>query len=513
MVIMRRFALLGVSLVACTSGEVDSSDVKMVGVGLNPDEIGQTAELAGGLFEYDWINFAGDQLPLALLGFTSYDIASYTSGFKPPYAWVSGLSFIFSDDTQSPDSIYGNFASPPGVDGGCQMVVEPFSYLTSSSADVGDAVQLRGTKEKNGAALDVTVGRYPAVYPADPQDVFPYYQYNSSWRDAPSYTYVQTKAGSQSPYDLERQILEAPNFIHGSSMELAFPGSLPPIEANNASIPVPLGTVGDLPMVELPDRQDGIMLSWNGPRYDRYGSIVGEGEQTTCFRYRADEKAPASAEDCVGLDDPASNENELVANMYTGPWDTDDGVKFSWVPVDGSDDTVTITVRFLGPIDLTDPNLVSAYVPVTPTAAALEEFKAAEGAGVIPEGAEPVGYRAALPCDDPNDIEWTVDPNLLMADGGYTAALQGNPTDTMIELTCQVADSDGEFVLTQDIVQEALDYAELHNAQGTVFYFSRSQKSTFPTPDVRDRYGKRHEISDIEFVSNSIELGRFWYAL
>jgi hypothetical protein len=294
-------------------------------------------------------------------------------------------------------------------------------------------------------------------------------------------------------------------------MEIDFPGSLPPVEANNSSIPLPLATVGPLPQVALPDRQDGIMLSWTGPRYDRYGGVIGSGEQTTCLRYRSDAKPPASAEDCIGLDDPSANENDLVANMYTGPWDTEDGVKFEWVPVDGSDDTVSITVRFLGPIDLTDENLVSANVPVTPTAAALEQFKAAEGAGLIPEDTTPVGYRAALPCDDPDEIEWTVDPNQILPDGGYSPALQGNPTHTMIELTCQVADSDGEFLLTQDIVQEALDYADVHDAQGTVFYFTRSQKSAFETPDVRDRYGKRHPISDIEFVSNSIELGRFWY--
>src|SRR6185295_1813357 len=143
-------------------------------------------------------------LPLALLSFSSYDVPGGTQGFKPPYAWVSGLSFFFNDDTQSPDSIYGNFASPPGVVGGCQMVVEPVSYLTSTSADVGDHVSLLGTQEQNGAPLDVTVGRFPAVYPADPQDVFPYYQYSAGWRDAPSYYYVQTKEGSQSPYDLEK---------------------------------------------------------------------------------------------------------------------------------------------------------------------------------------------------------------------------------------------------------------------------------------------------------------------
>jgi hypothetical protein len=269
--------------------------------------------------------------------------------------------------------------------------------------------------------------------------------------------------------------------------------------------------VGPLPEVDLPERQDGIMLSWTGPRYDRFGGIIGDGEQSTCFRYRADEKPPTSAEDCVGLDDPTSSENELVANMYTGPWDTEDGVKFEWVPIEGSGDTVTITVRFLGPIDLSDYTLVSANVPVTPTAEALAQFEAAEAGGLIPDGTTPVGYRPALACDDPSDVEWTVDPNQIMADGSYSPALQGNPTHTMIELTCQVADSDGEFVLTEDIVQEALDYGDVHDAQGTVFYFSRSQTSSFETPDVRDRYGKRHEISDIEFVSNSIEIGRFWY--
>jgi hypothetical protein len=326
----------------------------------------------------------------------------------------------------------------------------------------------------------VTVGRFPAVYPADPQDVFPYYQYNASWRDAPAYYYVQTKEGSQSPYDLDKQVLEGPNFIHGSSHEIDFRGIAPAGRGEQRVDPASARLRGSASRGQLPDRQDGIMLSWTGPRYDRYGGIIGDGAQTTCLRYRADEKAPHERRGLRGPRRSIEHENELVANMYTGPWDTEDGVKFEWVPVENSIDTVTITVRFLGPsTSRTEPGVGVRARDADPEA--LEQFEAAEGAGLIPTARLPVGYRAALPCDDPNDIEWTVDPEPPHGGRRVQPALQGNPTHTMIELTCQVADSDGEFLLTKDIVQEALDYADVHDAQGTVFYFSRSRQDSFET--------------------------------
>ena len=53
-------------LLAGCGRDLTPSDIKTVGVGLTPDEIGPEAEPYGGLVELDWVDFAGGQLPVAL---------------------------------------------------------------------------------------------------------------------------------------------------------------------------------------------------------------------------------------------------------------------------------------------------------------------------------------------------------------------------------------------------------------------------------------------------------------
>jgi hypothetical protein len=202
-----------------------------------------------------------------------------------------------------------------------------------------------------------------------------------------------------------------------------------------------------------------------------------------------------------------------MGSMYTAPWDTQDGVTFRWNPDESdTDDVVSVTVRFLGPVDLTNDTLVDPFVAVSANPSIEAAWGDAQAAQSIPSDAPvPLGYRPALPCDDPDRVEWMVDPGLRTQDGGYQAVAQGDPNHTMVEMTCRIEDQDGEFVLTRDILQPALDYADLHGAEGAIFYFSRTEMDRIPTPDVRDRFGNKHEISDLVYVSNSIELGRFWY--
>ena len=71
------------------------SDVKMAGVGLDPDEIGALPDMHGGLIEYNLFDFAGSQLPLGLLGLVSYDQVGADVGFSPPYKMVVGQGYTW----------------------------------------------------------------------------------------------------------------------------------------------------------------------------------------------------------------------------------------------------------------------------------------------------------------------------------------------------------------------------------------------------------------------------------
>ena len=86
-------------LLAGCGRDLTPSDIKTVGVGLNPDEIGPEAEPYGGLVELDWVDFAGGQLPVALAGLASYSpVGPGLSTFKAPYAMVLGLGFSMLSD-------------------------------------------------------------------------------------------------------------------------------------------------------------------------------------------------------------------------------------------------------------------------------------------------------------------------------------------------------------------------------------------------------------------------------
>ena len=88
--------------------------------------------------------------------------------------------------------------------------------------------------------------------------------------------------------------------------------------------------------------------------------------------------------------------------------------------------------------------------------------------------------------------------------------MQGNPLKNLVETTCTVQDATGEFVISQDILDQALTYAKQHNAKGAIFYLNRTTKTAFATPPVRDAFTTKKEPGEFLVVSNSVQLGRFW---
>lgn len=519
---MNRTLLTALLLLSTACGrELSPSDVKSVGVGLDPEEIGPEAELYGGIVEYSWVDFAGGQLPLALMGLVSFDpVGPSLSGFKAPYAMVYGLAFVMDSDMPAPDALLGTFASPPKTVGTCQTVYEPFSFV-NSLADVGNTISFDSEDGQTGVAFE----RTPAIYPPDARDAFTYYFGLETWRPTAQTRYV-TGEDPTDPSAMTEEVMRKSNFGFGQEMTLGFPGGAPPSTALVGSIPMPLSALGENRALTLPNRPDGVRMSWTGPRYDADGVLLTDGEAvSTCLKYVTPTSNPDSPHACGAL----ANENEGAPQMYTAPWETDGGVLFQWTPpAESVGETVSITVRFLGEVDRESESFLVGVVEGDPAEASWydedaesyvplsEGWAAAQEDGDIPAGAEiPTGRRAAQTCEDDEDITWVFDDAFEQADGSLIPSLQGDPTNAIVEVTCTLPEQAGEdiaeFLLTEEVVADALAYAQLHGSGGAVFYFTRSTSAAIATPPVRDAHGKRREISPLLVVSRAVQLGRFWY--
>ena len=492
--------ILGLSLVAC-GRDAKQANYKLAGVGLNPDEISPSPTLYGGLASYDFVEFGGGALPLGLLGLSSYIASGPALGdFEAPYSLVSATSFVFDTDTPAPDVFFGSFAAPPSKVGSCQTVYEPSSYL-SGIADVGNYIDI-STEDGSG----FKVGRRPATYPTNASKVFPYYLDLGVYR-AGSRAWLLQDEG-EDDWSLSPSDSNKPNFPFEENVQLSFPGALPPASATFSSIPQPFQSGYIHPM---PSRPMGVMLSWDGPRYSGDGlELSDSGSVTTCMQYNPHSNAPTSPSDCLNyepLEEPAAGYNR--GQMYTGPWDTNGGVTINWLPgPEGSKDTVSITVRLMGEVDETTSSLVDPKVKVDKTAEFEAEWARAINAGLIPDSECPeYGYRNAQACD--NNVEFVFDDSLRQGDG-YVPSLQGDPLSKLAEVTCTVADTDGEFVITDAMLEDAYAYGRQHGAKGAIFYISRSTSSDLPIPDARDQYGNRKAISDLLLVTRAVQLGRFW---
>lgn len=497
------------ALVAC-GRNITESDIKLAGVGLNPDEIGPEPELYGGYVEYDWVNFAGGGLALATLGLSAYDeVGPNLVGFVPPYAAIYGLAFIFDQKVPAPDAHHGTIGVPPAAEDACWTNFEPFSFLMASTVEVGDSFVFRDTNADTYFAL----GRYPEIYPPDPQDVFVYYIGVESWLQQAQTHYAPDGSGG-----LTEQVLRPVNFRHGAEVGFHFAGGVPPVEAPVSAIPRPSDSMGEQ-LFNLPTRAEALRLSWNGPNFDGNGVEVGEGAWTTCVSYLGQpiEAGTLSDEEIIArCQAPASTPTveDFRGQIYTGPWDTTAsdslpaGVTFNWVPGSAEGETVALNVRFLGPVDRTADAFQEGKIPVEAPGDVRDAWQSDKGRDLV-DGDLPQGYRDPLACDDPADVQWIFNPALERADGESVLSMRGDPSFNLVEVSCRLAD-DGDFTLTPEHLATALEYANRKGAEGALFYFSRSTELDATVPAVRDQAGFKQDITPIKIRSHSVEIGRFW---
>ena len=507
------------AILAGCGRDATKTDYKMAGVGLNPEDISATPELYGGFASYDYVEFAGAALPLGLTGLLSFDgIGPAAANFAPPYAMVLGTGFVFLENTPAPDALFGSFGVPPEQVGRCHTVYSPTSYL-SGLADVGMEMDFT-TSDGSG----FTIGRRPLFYPPDVSQVFPYYTDLSVYRETPRYWRNPGEEGPESLQNWEKTVASRGNYPFGQPTTFSFPGAIPDDSANFGSIPMPYTSETETSGINyhfLPNLPLGVMLSWEGPLYSgdglelsSGGGVVSEGgvsEHSRCLTFQGPEN-PESPVDCVGdfeLEEPIGEEYPR-GQMYTAPWDTTDGVTVSWLPSASSiGETFSISVRFLGKVDEKGRGFVNEVVSIDKNLQIESSWDNSVAAGLIPASTCPdKGYRPALPCDD--NVEFLFDES-LRKDDGYISSLQGDPTVTLAEVTCNVDQTQGSFVISNDILRDALTYAKQHNAQGAIFYVSRTTKTEANIPDAMDSVGNKRDLNPMLLSSNAVQVGRFWF--
>lgn len=448
-------------LVAACAPQYDDVPVKLVGVGYNPDEIGPSPTPYGGVVEYSLVNFAGGGLSLALMSLGSFDeVGTGFAGINPPYRAVYGFSYMFDAKLSAADSLGGVTSVPPETEDTCYTTFEAAGPIGSfTTVDVGSYMEFKTADGNAGFRLD----RLPGDYPANTQDAFVYYSGLDSYQSA-TYPGVVAANGYEP--------IRPENFPLGQTVSFGFPGGMAPPNAPLSSLPQPSTAVGKT-VVTLPQDLGPVMLSWNGPTYDSAGAMVADsGDQATCLSYNGPSAAPATPEDCAV---PASAFGE--AQIYTAPWDAaDNKVAFHWVPTENSNEIVSLSVRFLGKVDRDSSS-----------------FKVRDGHSSCEPG------------------EWVFDDaSYTDKNGDYKTALRGDPMHNLAEVTCRLKD-DGNFELTNAMLEEARLYAERYGAEGAVFYMARSTEADVTIPAVMNSYEQRLDVSPIKLTSRVIDIGRFWY--
>jgi hypothetical protein len=492
--------LLTLVLVGCGRA-TNESDVKLVGVGHSPDEIGPPPIPYGGIIEYNWFDFEGGGLSLGFAGLLSFEEVNGEMGFSPPYSLVYGFSYLF--DTKLPGAVSAGTIQPlPTAEDSCYTTFEATGPIGSfTTTDVGSAITFASTESD----AEFSIGRVPADYPPETRDMFIYYSEIGGWRPEAATGLVPTD--SASTLDMEEKILRPANFPHGETVTMSFPGGVALERAPVGSLPLPSSFVGNAEF-QLPHAQEGVRLSWDGPRYDLSGATISDGVQATCMDYFWPEGEPVP-EDAEGCAAASFNYTGETGQIYTGPWGTTDGkVKFEWtVPEDGIDnEVVSLSIRLLGAVDRSDMEYFGSYM-------------------VNYEGDDGRCGRAAMSCEDGEwvfnpaymDLDW-VDPlDASCGDGTYDLdeaplipSLQGDPMHTMAEVTCRLAD-DGEFELTDDIMATAMKYATDYDAEGAVFLFTRTNAVEADVPDVKSAYDHRRVITPVLVNARTVEMGRFWF--
>ncbi len=503
--------LLALLLVGCGRATTPS-DVKMVGVGYHPDEIGPAPTPYGGVLEYNLFEFAGAGLSLGFASLLSFEEVGSDLGFQPPYSLVYGFGYIFDVKLDGAVSV-GTVQPAPVAEDSCYTIAEGVGPIGSfTTTDVGTAVTFSSTESDAAFSIE----RNPTDYPPDPQDMFIYYSSISGYRPEAATGYVP--GATSDPLDMETRVLRSANFPFGETVAMSFPGGVAQEHAPVGSLPLPSSYVGDAEVV-LPHRHDGVRLSWAGPLYNNKGQLLAsEGEQATCLSYHwPDELAiPETAQGCADAELEYSGES---GQIYTGPWDTEEGkVKFEWtVPEDGDDEVVTLSVRLLGEVDRDDFEYFGRYMVNGDWDASSGTWK---------EGTDPRCGRNAQSCEEG---EWVFDPSYYDVDyydpedgscndadhplddeAPLIPALQGDPMHTVAEVTCRLQD-DGEFELSEDLLARAHGYAAQYGAYGAIFLLTRTSSVEAEVPDVKDAYDHRRPITPVQVNARTVTFGRFWY--
>jgi hypothetical protein len=521
------FVLSLVVLSAACGRQTEFADIKYVGVGQNPDDIGASPDMYGGFVEYDHIELAGGALSLASLGagFSSHDEIN-PSGlyFAPPFSTIFGMGFIFQDKVPAPDAHHGLMGVPPAVLDACWTNYQPQAFLMSRTADIGDQVRFESEMDPETGIKNVfEIDRVPEVYPPDMQDVFVYYQGVQTWKSGTLSHYLPADSGE--PEDMLSEILRHPNYIPGSEVSFSFPGGISPAEAPVSSIPLPSSYVANNPKITLPDLVGGVRLSWEGPLWDSTGTQLADGgAQAACMRFFSGASDVSAEEVAACAEQPAlpATAAHIPGQVYTGPWDTEAGtVLLEWASTEASEEVeangqIVLNIRLLGEVDPDDKYLVIEKVRTsaeeTPNKIKDKWDNAVEKGTVV--GDLPDGFREPLPCEDEENVDYVFNPTLGRVDenGNLTdlvTTLQGDPNNLLAEVSCLLED-DGSFELSMAHIQDAYDYAQAKGFKGSLFSIGRVNNEEMAVPDVRDQNHIRREITPILLSSSAIKMGRFW---
>jgi hypothetical protein len=457
----------------------------------------------GGIIEYDLFDFSGGGLSLGLAGLAGLDEVGGRHGFAPPYSLVRGFGVVVDAKLDGIES-YSTISRLPAEEDACLTSVGASGLAGSfTTTDLGDRITFTAL---DGEAV-FSMNRYPASYPPQADDGEVWYAASESWRPQPIYGLVP--GTTSSALDAEQRVLRSANFPFGETVEMSFRGALPPDGVPVGSIPLPSSHLGNGRLV-LPQEQEGIRLSWDGPRFDLAGEVISDGEQAACLDYFWPEgtEVPPDAEGCAAAEHSYGGEG---GQIYTGPWSTRDGaLTIQWtVPNEALEgEVLSLSVRLLGAVDREDHERFGAYM-------------------VSHGGGDPRCGREAMSCEgdvgawvfDPSylDIDWTDPPDAACGDGSYPLddaplipSLQGDPLHTVAEVGCRLRD-DGEFVLTDELMAEAYAYAMQHRAAGAVLLFTRTRAVEVEVPDVKSPYDQRMEISPVLLNARSVVLGRLWF--
>jgi hypothetical protein len=491
---------LAVLVLAGCGRDVTPSDVKLLNVGNDPEQIGPAPTPYGGIVEYNHVDIAGGALPLGVMGLRGYtQIGPDLLSMAPPYEAVFALSYLFDVKLRGASNLALVLPPPPAAAGSCYTQIEPQGPFDSgfNTVDVGDWLDFRRADDDTRI---VRMERIPRDYPPESARLSVYYQQLEGFSPS-ARTRLVPAEGSDDPADMVEVPYRFANFPFGEEVTLQFPGGFTTFDRPVASIPHPSASV-DPTVLTLPQPVGGVQLDWNGPKWAYQlgsgGFSWGLAEGTThstCLEFTdrtqyGDPAAPPESPDECGLITPYPGRyyKTFKGQMYTGPWSTDDKqVMFSWVD-DGSDDEMVVAVKFLAGVDPTDDNFVY---------------------GAVATGDPDTPYRSAQVCEVP---EYIFDSGRFSNEDGSTIlSLQGNPSDVLAQVVCKVDKSAGSFALTQEILQDGLDYARERGGGGAIFLVGRVRDVEAQIPGVKDPYDQLHDVNPIKIATRAVKVGRFFW--